>query len=141
MRKKGKRTAEYFAVARHSGKSHPYDTDLLGRESKQEAAEDLRKEYGGHVVRVTETVSWEPVVPGMTWKRKDGRHYFGPHWITSRKEFEKGGAILALLDHNLRWRGAWMDKCDIMHWEWHATKAQAMAWVETMAKSSRAKAP
>jgi hypothetical protein len=76
----------------------------------------------------------------MKWTRKNGREYYGPHWITSRRAFEKSGVILALLDHAFTWRGAWMDKCGNMHWEWFTTKAAAKIWVEQMAQSKKAAA-
>lgn len=137
MRRQGKNVTIFYATARHSGKPHPFDTELVGREKTAEAAEIWQREFGGHVVKVTETVEWSPV-SCPSWKRRNGRHYYGPHWITSRKAYHKSGAILALLDHGLKWRGAWMDKCDVMHWEWFPTKSAAMEWVESMAKSKNA---
>ena len=59
MKTTGKITDDYLAVARHSGRLAPRDTDLYGRFVSVGDAEEEAAIRGGRVVRVRETVERE----------------------------------------------------------------------------------
>ena len=60
MKTTGKITDGYLAVARHSGRAAPRDTELYGQFVRVEDAKEEAAARGGKIVRVRETVEWEP---------------------------------------------------------------------------------
>lgn len=58
--KTGRKKSTYFALALYDP-FRPKGTRLNGRYDSQQQAEFEQQHYGGHVVKVTETISWEPV--------------------------------------------------------------------------------
>ena len=68
--KKGTRREEYYAVARPSGRLSENKTDLYGPLYNLEEAEYHQQMMGGHVVRVTKTETWAPVVECQAHKPK-----------------------------------------------------------------------
>ncbi len=58
--KTGRKRNIYFALAQYDP-LHPKVTKLQGRYASQQQAAFDRESYGGHVVKVTETISWHLV--------------------------------------------------------------------------------
>jgi hypothetical protein len=57
MRTKGHISESYWAIARHSGKPHPMDTELYGRFMTMEEANEEQRFMGGKVVFVTQSTN------------------------------------------------------------------------------------